>query len=88
MPKGRKVKGKNKVRRPDIDEEDENIQEDDDLLNMGADNVPGMDQEDLTQEEKEEMIFKVLNSNNPQAPHNLTKFSFKDRCYKTEDIVD
>ena len=34
------------------------------------------------------MIFKVLNSNNPQAPHNLTKFSFKDRCFKTEDIVD
>ena len=66
MPKGgRKVKGKKNVRRPDIDEEDENIQEDDDLLNMGADNVPGMDQEDLTQEEKEEMIFKVLNSNNP-----------------------
>ena len=44
MPKGgRKVKGKKNVRRPDIDEEDENIQEDDDLLNMGADNVPGMD---------------------------------------------
>ena len=89
MPKGgRKAKGKKNVRRPDIDEEDENIQEDDDLLNMGNDNVPGMDQEDLTQEEKEEMIFKVLNSNNPQAPHNLTKFSFKERCFKTEDIVD
>jgi len=55
---------------------------------MGNDNVPGMDQEDLTQEEKEEMIFKVLNSNNPQAPHNLTKFSYKDRCFKTEETVD
>jgi len=29
-----------------------------------------------------------LSSNNPQAPHNLTKFSYKERCFKVEEIVD
>lgn len=89
MPPRKGGKGKKKVtKRQEIDEDEENLQEDDDLLNLGGDNVPGMDQEELTQEEKEEMLFKVLNSNNPQAPHNLTKFSFKERCFKTEEIVD
>lgn len=29
-----------------------------------------------------------MHSNNPQAPHNLTKFSYKDRLFKTDDIVE
>ena len=38
------VKGKKKAaKRQEIDEEDDNLAEDDDLLNMGGDNVPGMD---------------------------------------------
>ena len=31
----------------------------------------GADQEQLTTEEKDEQIIKNLNSNNPQAAHNL-----------------
>lgn len=50
--------------------------------------MPGNEQEELTPEERDENIFKALTSNNPQAPHNLTKFSWKDRCFKTEDVVD
>ena len=50
--------------------------------------MPGNDQEDLTPEERDEVHFKVLTSKNPQAPHNLTKFSWKDRCFKTDDFVD
>ncbi len=46
------------------------------------------DQEQLTAEEKEESIVKTLNSNNPQAPHNVTKFSYKDRQHKTDDVVE
>ena len=33
-------------------------------------------------------MIKTLSSNNPQAPHNLTKFSYKDRLFKTDDIVE
>jgi dynein intermediate chain 1, axonemal len=29
-----------------------------------------------------------LTSNNPQAPSNITKFSYKDRFFKVEDSVD
>jgi dynein intermediate chain 1 len=48
----------------------------------------GIDQEQLTQEELDEDIVKTLNTNNPQAPHNLTKFSYKDRMFKTDDMVE
>lgn len=48
----------------------------------------GIDQEQLTQEEKDETVFKTLTSNNPQAPHNLTKFSYKERLFKTDDMVE
>ena len=48
----------------------------------------GIDQEQLTNEEKEETVTKHLRSNNPQAPHNLTKFSYKDRLFKTDDMVE
>jgi len=50
--------------------------------------MPGNEQEELTPEERDMNHFKVLTSKNPQAPHNLTKFSWKDRCFKTEDVVD
>ena len=42
----------------------------------------------LTAEQKEELIFKDLTARNPQAPHNLCQFSFKDRIYKLADQVD
>ena len=48
----------------------------------------GIDQEQLTAEEKEEQVIKTLTSHNPQAPHNLCHFSFKERAYKVEDNVD
>lgn len=50
--------------------------------------MPGNDQEELTAEERDEVKFKVLTSHNPQAPHNLTKFSWKERAYMTEGVVD
>ena len=33
-------------------------------------------------------MIKTLTSDNPQAPHNICQFSFKDRNYKVEDQVD
>ena len=48
----------------------------------------GADQEQLTAEEKDEQIIKNLNSNNPQAAHNLVQFSYRDRIFKGEQNVD
>ena len=48
----------------------------------------GIDQEQLTTEEKEEQIIKTLKANNPRAPHNICSFSFKDRTWKVDDQVD
>ena len=33
-------------------------------------------------------MIKTLNTNNPQAPHNLTKFSYKERLFRTDEFVD
>lgn len=86
----RKVAKKKSTKRKVIEEEvSEGLQDDDELLNMENANMPGMDQEDLTQEEKDEVMYKKLTSYNPQAPPNNVKFSFcKDRGFKTDDVVD
>ena len=42
------------------------MEDDQDLLNMEQNNaMGGIDQEQLTAEEKEEQVIKTLNSNNP-----------------------
>jgi hypothetical protein len=65
------------------------MDDDPDLLNADQMNAMGSnDQEQLTQEEKDEQIIKTLNTNNPQAAHNLTKFSYKERVYRTDELVD
>jgi hypothetical protein len=48
----------------------------------------GLDQLQLTAEEKDETIFKSLGSSNPQAPQNLTQFSFKKRQWDVVDAID
>jgi dynein intermediate chain 1 len=55
---------------------------------MDQANMGGIDQEQLTAEEKDEQIIKTLNSNNPQAPHNLCQFSFNDRKFVINDQVE
>ena len=86
----KKMRGGRKQIKKKVEEEvsDDNLQDDEDLLNQNDANMPGNDQEELTPEQRDEIIFKVLTSKNPQAPHNLTKFSWKDRVFKTEDMVD
>ena len=74
-------------KRVEEDDNDDEIHDEEDLLNNDA-NLPQNDQEELTAEEKDKTIFKVLTSKNPQAPHNITKFSWKERQFKTEEIVD
>jgi len=48
----------------------------------------GIDQVQLTQEEKEETIIRTLLSKNPQAPQNISTFSFRDRQFKIEENTD
>lgn len=79
--------GRAQRRRVEDEDEDEGLHDEDELINNDA-ALPMTDQEELTAEQKDETIFKVLNSKNPQAPQNITKFSWKDRCFKTEEIVD
>jgi hypothetical protein len=81
-------KYKSKKAKKMLKEEDvsENLQDDDELLNMEANMQT--DQEDLTQEQRDETVYKKLTSNNPQAPSNITKFSYKDRFFKVDDAVD
>lgn len=79
------IKKKNKQ----DDEPSENNQEDEDVANMDNPNQMREDIEDLTQEEKDRMVYKKLNSLNPQAPVNLTRFAFcKNRGFVTDDVVD
>ena len=88
MPARRRAAKKGPARRQIEEDNDDDLQDDEDLLGQDNNNMPGNDQEDLTAEERDKMFFKVLTSNNPQAPHNLTKFWWKERCFKTEDVVD
>ena len=87
-PKGRRGAKKGPSRRQIEEDNDDDLQDDDDLLGQDNNNMPGNDQEELTAEERDEVHFKVLTSNNTQAPHNLTKFSWKERCFQTEGVVD
>ena len=83
--KGEKKKGK---KQQEEQAASENMDQDDDLMNLDQNANQGFDQEQLTAEERDATIIKTLNANNPLAPHNLTKYSFKDRQFKTEDTVD
>ena len=46
------------------------------------------EQAQLSDKELGEEYTMVLNANNPQAPHNIVRFSHKERCYKHEAVVD
>ncbi|KAG7229755.1 hypothetical protein INR49_012551 [Caranx melampygus] len=46
------------------------------------------DQLDLTEAELKEEITRVLTANNPHAPQNIVRYSFKERSYKPTLVVD
>lgn len=78
-------KGKPKV----IPEEDDDaLENEDEMALMDQANMGGIDQEQLTAEQKEKQIFKKLTSANPQAPLNICEFSLKERTFKLKDRVD
>ncbi|XP_063676387.1 dynein intermediate chain 2, ciliary-like isoform X2 [Bolinopsis microptera] len=46
------------------------------------------DQLDLSPEELKEEFTRILTANNPHAPNNIVRYSFKERCYKMKMGVD
>jgi dynein intermediate chain 1 len=86
---GKGSKNLKKTKAKQEEEQSENNQEDEDVANMDNPNQIRDDIEDLTQEEKDSMVYKKLVSLNPQAPPNITKFNFcKNRGFATDDVVD
>lgn len=53
--------------------------------NNDLNQLPGFEQEPLTEEEKKEPIYKSLIALNPQAAHNIMQFSFKERKFVRMD---
>ncbi|XP_041837611.1 dynein, axonemal, intermediate chain 1, paralog 2 [Melanotaenia boesemani] len=46
------------------------------------------DQLELTETELKEEITRVLTANNPHAPQNIVRYSFKERSFKAISVVD
>lgn len=87
MPPRRNVAKKGKKKQVIQEEISENLENDEDLNLMDQANM-GFEQEQLTAEEKEKQEIKTLTSNNPQAPHNVCLFNFKERVFKHVDQVE
>lgn len=86
MPPKRGTKKAKKSKKQVEEEMSDNLQEDDEMFNvenaaLAGDNM----QEDLTQEEKDNVHLKQLTTKNPQAPSNITTFSFAERSFKLND---
>ena len=64
----------------------EEVSDQDENEDLGFNDQGNMnnDREILPPEKLEENIIKTLTSNNPNAPHNLVQFSFKDRNFKVD----
>lgn len=86
MRRGAGKKGKKKQQR--VQEVESEQMGDDEEMNMMDQGNMGIDQLQLTQEEKDETVIKTLTAHNPQAPHNICQYSFKERVYKVEDQVE
>ncbi|XP_067847258.1 dynein, axonemal, intermediate chain 1, paralog 2 [Heptranchias perlo] len=55
--------------------------------NMGKTLSKPADQLELTELELKEEITRVLTANNPHAPQNIVRFSFKERAYKQVPLI-
>ncbi|XP_067887592.1 dynein, axonemal, intermediate chain 1, paralog 2 [Heterodontus francisci] len=55
--------------------------------NLGKSHIKPADQLDLTEQELKEEITRVLTANNPHAPQNIVRYSFKERAYKQVPLI-
>ncbi|KAF5893989.1 dynein intermediate chain 1, axonemal, partial [Clarias magur] len=70
------------------DEEDGTDTGDGDDWMQGKTLVKPPDQLDLTETELKEEFTRILTANNPHAPQNIVRYSFKERSYKPISSVD
>lgn len=59
-----------------------------DAMNMEEQNSMGIEQLTLTVEELEKNHTKTLSFDNPNAPANIALYSWKDRQFKVDEMVD
>mmetsp|Transcript_22655 Transcript_22655/g.49498 ORF Transcript_22655/g.49498 Transcript_22655/m.49498 type:complete len:654 (+) Transcript_22655:195-2156(+) len=57
-------------------------------LDPAVEYVKPLEQLDLSEKELKEELTKVLRADNPAAPHNIVRFSNKDKVYRLEASVD
>ncbi|XP_069780200.1 dynein, axonemal, intermediate chain 1, paralog 2 isoform X3 [Narcine bancroftii] len=70
------------------DDDDATDVGDGDDWNLGKANlIKPADQLDLTEQELKEEITRVLTANNPHAPQNIVRYSFKERAYKQVPLI-
>ncbi|XP_030276923.1 dynein, axonemal, intermediate chain 1, paralog 2 [Sparus aurata] len=50
--------------------------------------IKPQDQLELTETELKEEITRILTANNPHAPQNIVRYSFKERSFKSTSVVD
>lgn len=87
--KKKKVKGKAKKPIEEIhDDASENQMGEGDLMNPDLQTQKDIDHVSLNTEQREEVITKALNTNNPCAPHNETQYSHKEKQFKKDELVD
>ncbi|XP_067938269.1 dynein intermediate chain 2, ciliary-like isoform X3 [Watersipora subatra] len=78
---------KGKGRRRGEDDDITEVGDPDDWLN-GKTMVKPEDQLNLTEAELKEEITRILTANNPHAPQNIVRYSFKENTYKQTAHVD
>lgn len=75
------------VRRRKEDDEGTEWEMGDDFM-QGKKLVKPEDQLDLNEKELKEEFTRILTANNPNAPQNIVRFSFKDKTYKPTSNVE
>lgn len=83
-----KIQSQSKVSRRGKDDDDSRMGEDDDEWMQPKILMKPDDQLDLTPEELKEEFTRILTANNPHAPNNIVRYSFKECSYKMKMGVD
>ncbi|KAL4227306.1 cytoplasmic dynein with WD40 domain [Mactra antiquata] len=95
LAKGKQAQAKPKATRPgkqkdgdDMTDAGDGTDGDGDWGNMTKTLVKPDDQLDLSEQELKEEFTRILTANNPHAPQNIVRYSFKEKQYKQTSSVD
>ncbi|XP_031433040.1 dynein, axonemal, intermediate chain 1, paralog 2 isoform X2 [Clupea harengus] len=88
LPKATASKGTKAASKKKDDEDGADLGEGGEDWTQGKTLVKPPDQLDLTEAELKEEFTRILTANNPHAPQNIVRYSFKERSYKAVSSVD